>query len=515
MRYITIITFFLIFLNVPALGQSLLWEANLSQDGLLPQEWQGDREDYIIREGRIHLNARADRRTSLVHIPINLSKDNAWQGSLRFEYEPTTYNYTYILLAKIAEQYKERRYLTLAFGGKMSNIRLCEAVFSEQMGTYVHDKTRDIVLLATERLPLSLTQSLSYYVRLSASQELSLYLSDQDPQRAELVGETQYPIHLSSANEFGIYSAFTSGRRQHFTCTALRLIEESEVGNKEDPSSEDHEDKENRQSQTDFILSEVMANPLANSVEYLELYHCGESSASLEEYRLALSAPLGKERYYSLARHNTLLAPGGYYVLTSEPDILRATYPHLSADRLIKVKLPQLRNAGFVLRLYRGEILVDELMYDTTTWPKGLKSKRGVALERITMQPQRREFAPASKQSGYASPTYANSAKSMGAGDTSIDAEDTQELLSALIQRLEQEFKTRAVLRLYDFVGNTLNSIPADRSLEILKAIQTNPYNTLRQLTGHTQALILVVEVIDADGEEELYDLKFAFAPTR
>lgn len=508
-----VLVFFLFTLNLPAVSQTLVWEAKLNQDGSLPQEWQGDREDYIVNKGFIRLNARPDRRTSFVYIPTRLNEDKAWQASLHLTHAPTQYNYSYILLAKIAEDNQERRYLALALGGRLSpRIRLCEAIFISRGGTYIHDKTRDIDLIQTKSLNESIYNNFSFHVQHRSHKYLSLYLSSHDPEELDLIGEVEYPIALKQDNELAIYSAFTSARRQGFACGMLRVLDPGKGENEAEESRESPTVQEEHKPNTSFILSEVMANPLVASPEYVELYHCGDVSTSIEGYRLALLGSDGLPRYYPLPPTIALLHPGEYYVFTSNPDALETAYPHIARERVYKMKLPQLRNAGFSMQLYHDRVLVDELTYDTNTWERGLRSKRGVSLERVEMSPLQRDFRPASKASGYATPTQENSQRHVvPSQSTSVD-DDTHTLLASIIKRLEHEAGFSVEVKLYNFNGATLSSVAREESLSVLRAINAQPYQSLRQLVEYPQAIILVVYCKTSEGETEVYDLKFAFA---
>lgn len=503
-------------LNSTLLAQNVVWEAKLERDGVLPQEWQGNIDDYLVDKGFIRLNATStDRLTSFISTPIKLSDDNAWQGVLSFEREPTKYNYTYILLACIAKNDKEQRYLALAFGGKTANIRLCEAVFIPNGTTYVHSKSRDIDLLSTQSLSHTYYPLLSFYVRLRQNRYLSLYLSKQNLEQAELIDEVEYPLQLSQDNEFALYSAFTEKRRTGFSYGELRVLDaESRNTNSERPIYNTTA-SEREQPRSSFIFSEVMANPLAHSVEYIELYQSGDVSTSLQGYSLAIRGIGDKMYYYPFPQTTNLLHPGDYYVFTSNPEVLQTTYPFIEEEHIIKMKLPKLRNTGFTLQLYKEKQLVDELIYDPNVWQRGLRTKRGVSLERIEMTTQQQNYLPAQKYCGYATPTQANShSRSVMSG---LDKEDdVQILLSEIIKRLEQEEGTTATLRLYDFVGSTLAAVSSSGSIEMLKAINQNPYAALRKWTDYVyRPMLLVIYLTTSEGEQECYDLKLAFSTSK
>lgn len=489
-------------------AQSIAWELDMSRDGALPSElWTGDRGDYVYEDGQLTLRAGLGRSSSLITTPITLGEDSSWQGYVRMAKLPTSQNYSYILLAQLAEQGTELRYLALAFGGRQNRVSLCEASFSRQAsGGYKHEPQRDRPLIETPHLPAQILTGLSYQVHLSREGDLVLYLSEDKPSEAQLVGRVEYATKPSRSTRFGLYSSYSPGQREGFFASDLRLLHGA-IGTEPQPAL-DSPVTSGEGGETDFLLSEIMANPLLGSVEYIELYHAGDLSRSLEEYSIGLGASRSDVKTYDMRRLGDMLSPRAYYVLTTNPDALLEAYPSADRTKIIKVKLPQLRNAGFVLQLYRGKSLVDEVVYNPQTWERGIRSKRGIAYERTRMQAGDGAWRPAAKSYGYASPTEASGQLASGGG-VNGHAEADGESISALIDQLERNPSLRAELKIYDLVGTPMGFIGYGASLDTLRAIRSNPYQVLKDYVPTHSPCLLLVYLYDAEGSYKVYDFKF------
>lgn len=487
------------------------WEADFSHDGSLPAVWQGDIEDYVVRGGAIQLKAREGRRSSFIKTNIQLGEDNSWQGVIKVSALPTSQNYTYILLAKISEQGATSRHLALAFGGKCNAIVLCETSLIREGSSYRLDSSRDNVLINSHRLPVRLLTGLSYQVTLGKDQTLLLYLSEEEPERADLVDQIEYETTLPVSNELMIYNAYTSRQPVGMNLSSLRLIPEANfVENEPSEGGDEGAEPGEPSSATSFLLSEIMANPKEGSTEYVELYHSGDVSVSLADYSLGIGKTKAEIKLYPMSRLTTLYHPDSYIVITTNPDALKATYPKVDDALLVKGKLPQLRNAGFVLQLYKGKTLVDECEYNPESFGKGVKTKRGIAYERKVMSQESREWQTALKEYDYATPTRANS-RSTSAGSPNGGGSDKQgHSLAELIQSLEDnahDVDLRLVV--YDLLGNKQSEASSANGLEILRSLLSQPYATLQSLSP-CKVGILVVYLRGASGDEKVYDLKYS-----
>lgn len=124
----------------------------------------------------------------------------------------------------------------------------------------------------------------------------------------------------------------------------------------------------------ELIINEIMARPSANvpspGAEYVEIFNRGDRLLELNTVRLESGTVSGQ----------FLLAPGGYAVLTRVADLGEFT----NVETLVGINgFPQLTDAGRTLRLYAGNILLDEVAYTDKWYKDSERSGGGYSLERI------------------------------------------------------------------------------------------------------------------------------------
>lgn len=163
------------------------------------------------------------------------------------------------------------------------------------------------------------------------------------------------------------------------------------------------------------IISELMANPLPNAAEYIELYNPTEQAIDLSAYAVAAVSASGHTgSLYALGEAGSI-PPKTYWLLTKHADGVTSFYPQAPIAQIAQVTdLPRLPNKGFTLRLIyiTDKNAIDEVTYDLDFFDKGVKSRRGVSLERIGVESPTSaqvRWASALPEAGYATPAQPNS----------------------------------------------------------------------------------------------------------
>lgn len=163
-------------------------------------------------------------------------------------------------------------------------------------------------------------------------------------------------------------------------------------------------------SSAQIVLSEVMTSPDKEGAEYIELYNYSTQPCLLSVYSIVLGSGAHAGLGVDLPEYR--LAPHSFIVLSAHPQRLLARYPQLRAEQLLAFELPQLNNQQGSLLIAHGEALyVDKFVYDRASLPHGLRSKLGIAWERLELdQPgEQAHWLPALASAGYATPGRANS----------------------------------------------------------------------------------------------------------
>lgn len=160
-------------------------------------------------------------------------------------------------------------------------------------------------------------------------------------------------------------------------------------------------------------ISEILFNPVADGVDYLELYNDGGSSVPLRDIRLAQWKSESISKLYLLDTSRSL-APNDYIVVTTDAAWVKRNYIVRYPEKLVEVKsMPSYNNAsGTVVICDADSAIIDRFDYTENMHSRLLRDVEGVALERRAFDRPTQDSAnwfSASSTSGYGTPTYANS----------------------------------------------------------------------------------------------------------
>lgn len=234
------------------------------------------------------------------------------------------------------------------------------------------------------------------------------------------------------------------------------------------------------------LLSEVMAAPSPASTEYVELYNPSDQPCPLGDYLLAV----GKEETHvqGVRLPDVKLPPHSYIVLCAEPQRLTERYPRLTADQVLRLGLPRLVNSRGVVALIKEgeELVVDKFVYDSSSLPRGLKTKKDVAWERVDLSApwESAQWLPALAAAGYASPGQPNSVSLQrqqqpkppspgGRGELEADTEEHSP--RALRSWLEQHPAARCSWIVYELTGQTIHQGESSGNHAWLDVLCTEP----------------------------------------
>ena len=135
---------------------------------------------------------------------------------------------------------------------------------------------------------------------------------------------------------------------------------------------------------TDLVLNEIMYDPTADGAEWVELYNTSGYYISLQNWYLAILDG-GIEKSVVVTKDLELIAPGGFRVITSSPQVLKTDFPYIAdADVIFQSDLFTFRNDGDTLALLNEEgLVVDKVFYNDDLHHPLVRQTKGVSLERI------------------------------------------------------------------------------------------------------------------------------------
>jgi hypothetical protein len=168
----------------------------------------------------------------------------------------------------------------------------------------------------------------------------------------------------------------------------------------------------------DVVINEVLFNPLAGGVDFVELYNRSNNIINLEDLRLgAIRRTFPNPPDTTLREISTttrILLPGQIALLSTSTSSITSFYPVQDTGQFVEMsQFPVYPNeSGTVLLASRSRRVIDVFSYTEKMHHPLLKIVKGVSLERIS--PNRPTSDPnnwhsASQTIGFASPGYPNS----------------------------------------------------------------------------------------------------------
>ncbi len=175
-----------------------------------------------------------------------------------------------------------------------------------------------------------------------------------------------------------------------------------------------HEDA----TRNDIVINEVLFNPVGDGVDFVEIYNRSEKILNLKDLKLG-EVDIdyfgnSDTTLKSLTSKNQLLLMDAFIVLSSNPTKVKEQYYTENSDAFLKMEsFPSYSNeSGTVVLLGKNNTLIDAVEYDEDMHFPLLNTVDGVSLERVSPdRPSGDEtnWHSASKEVGYATPTYQNS----------------------------------------------------------------------------------------------------------
>ena len=196
-------------------------------------------------------------------------------------------------------------------------------------------------------------------------------------------------------------------------------VDEPEKPDKPDapnvPSEPSEPDTTEQVAPGEVIINEILFDPQPGGSEYIELYNRSDRALPMAGLAIALrkgDGHLGTR--YPLAPLALTLAPGDYLVLTADPNGVLKHFRTPAPDAIRRLRLPALNNQGATIVLLRkaDSTVVDEVSYSAKWHADAIKTRKGVALERITPDGDTQEadnWTSAAAEVGYGTPGYKNS----------------------------------------------------------------------------------------------------------
>jgi hypothetical protein len=163
----------------------------------------------------------------------------------------------------------------------------------------------------------------------------------------------------------------------------------------------------------DILISEILFQPRAGGVDFVELYNNSSKYINLKNWKLAEIKDDAPE-IFIISQQTYILAPGSYLALSAEPETLKADYAAAARENLLEMPdFPSLLSDGSRLQLLDAQQeLMQQVDYDPDWHHPLLQETKGVSLERISWLDEENNpqlWQSAASTAGFATPGLRNS----------------------------------------------------------------------------------------------------------
>lgn len=162
----------------------------------------------------------------------------------------------------------------------------------------------------------------------------------------------------------------------------------------------------------DLVINEILSNPPAGGVDYVEIYNRSEKYIDLSN--LKLGSITSSTQLISIAPDGYVIFPKEYLLLSSNTDAVKTNYTTYSEKNFIQMSsFPSYNNdEGKVLIQNVSGVNIDYIEYNVSMHYPLLRTTKGVSYERINPDRPSMEASnwfSASSSVGYGTPGYKNS----------------------------------------------------------------------------------------------------------
>jgi hypothetical protein len=165
----------------------------------------------------------------------------------------------------------------------------------------------------------------------------------------------------------------------------------------------------------DVLINEILYNPKSGGVDFVEIYNVSDKILDFKDLKIATKDAVKDSvvNIKAVSATTLLFQPKSYWVITTNPDSVKAQYQTQNSNFIKLASLPSFNDdSGTAILLNKDSSKLDQLDYNKKMQFGLLKDLNGVSLERSSFsQPTNAigNFRSAAASVGYATPGYKNS----------------------------------------------------------------------------------------------------------
>ncbi len=272
----------------------------------------------------------------------------------------------------------------------------------------------------------------------------------------------------------------------------------------------------------DLLISEVLFNPKASGVDFIEIYNATDHVLDLKDLQIANVDLLGKPaNIKKVSAVNLLIPPSAYWVLSSNSDQVRSNYFSEHPDHFTQLSsMPVYNNEKGTVILLNNDLIIDQFNYDAKMHIPLLQNVDGVSLERVSFTKGANEsgnFKSAAASVGFATPGYKNSQEINGEENYvkllsktfSPDNDGFEDLLQLDYQLSENA--NLATINIFTDKGILVKKLLKNQTVGTKGSISWDGLNENAQLSG-IGIYVLTFDVFDLNGNTKRYKNTFVLA---
>jgi hypothetical protein len=480
--------FIFLFFLAPLVCYSQLSE-NFS-DGL-SNKWSGDVNKFIVNESlQLQLNASGTDSPAQLRVSSTMLNNTSWEWWMKLDFNPTASNYARIFICS------EESDLTGDFDGLFVRVGYTNknvSLIQSQKGK--NNKT--LIEGTAKRLDQA---SVSLRLKATLDNAGNFYLYSKLDGESDYVLEGNCKFLESIENKhFGLVCYYTTTRSKMFYFDDFLVCELDD--DNPDPD-------ENTPCEGDIVINEILFNPPAGGVEYVEIYNNSDKTFDLQFLSFTSRRPSDGafNRLYPLADKTTLFYPSEYLVITKSKDLVCQFFNCRPESIFAELSgMPSLANTSgcAVLLNNKTNDVIDEFAYNEKMHTAGISNKKGISLERSDFNRPTDDagnWHSASAGSGFGTPGYQNSQQTSqnGIEDISIIYPEFNTDNYFIHYRLDEPgYRCRAFV--YDAIGRQVNIIANNELLGTEGKLLWNGKGSSNQALV-AGIYIIYVEVYSMDG---------------
>jgi len=273
----------------------------------------------------------------------------------------------------------------------------------------------------------------------------------------------------------------------------------------------------------DIVISEILFNPRAEGVDFVELHNRSGKYINLRGWFLSNMKDGQPNTSASISTQDIIFSPFSYLALTTSPSVVIEQYPTAKARHFLEMAtLPVYPDAEGGLMLRRGDLKIfDTLGYSEKMHHTLLSDFQGVSLERIDPEAPSHEWSnwqSAASTDGYATPGYANSQALQEKSEDVFTVEpeafspDNDGVDDLAVITFKQSMGGRiATLRIFNTRGNLVKNLLQNQLIGTIGDISWNGTDQQGQPVD-TGFYFLLIDTFDTAGHTRQYKKRLVVA---